>query len=99
MATPHLKGYVLQLLHARGRLWDYEVIQAVATDYGLPGPYWAGTVRLTLIDLYACGLITELQAAVDPTKSDGEERILFQYELNEFGLDRMVQSGLLEGAR
>ena len=98
MSRLHLKGYVLALLRERGQMWDYEVVEAVDREYGLGGAYWAGTVRLNLVDLYACGLITELEATVDPTHSDGVERILFRYELTDFGRERMEQSGLTGAA-
>ena len=95
MSGVHIKGYILQLLLEKGPLWDHEVVDAVATAYGVTGPYWTGTVRLTLTDLYAGGLLTELAATVDPEKSQGETKILFQYAVNDFGRTRMEQAGLL----
>lgn len=91
----HMKGYVLQLLDDRGPLWTDEVIEAVSAEYGVSGPYWRGTVRLTLVDLYAGGLISEEDATVDPARTHGEERVLFRYALTDFGRDRMAQSGLV----
>ncbi|MGI8626929.1 MAG: hypothetical protein ACR2J5_10245 [Geodermatophilaceae bacterium] len=95
----HIKGYMLQLLAREGAMWDYEVADQVMNAYGLNGDYWYGTVRLTLTDLYAGGLLNELEATIDPAKSLGVEKILFRYQLNEFGRERMQQSGLLEVAR
>jgi len=94
--TMHIKGYMLQLLAGQGAMWDYEVAEQVMSAYGLSGDYWYGTVRLTLTDLYSGGLIWEIDATIDPEKSLGVEKILFRYELNEFGRARMTQSGLME---
>lgn len=94
----HMKGYILRLLADRGQMWDYEILDAVSAEYGVAGAYWTGTVRLTLTDLYAGGLLDELDATVDPSRSGGQEKILFKYAVNAFGRTRMAQSGLL-GAR
>lgn len=96
MPDMHIKGYMLQLLARRGAMWDYEVADEVMNAYGLSGEYWYGTVRLTLTDLYSGGLIEELEATIDPEKSLGEEKILFRYQLNDFGRERISQSGLME---
>jgi hypothetical protein len=90
----HIKGYVLQLFAERGPLWTDEVIEAVESAYGVSGAYWRGTVRLTLVDLYAGGLLSEQDATVDPARTQGEERVLFRYALTDFGRERMAQSGL-----
>ena len=99
MPDLHIKGYMLELLARQGAMWDYEVADQVMDAYGLSGEYWYGTVRLTLTDLYAGGLLDELEATIDPTKSLGVEKILFRYQLNDFGRERMRQSGLMEVAR
>ena len=99
MARVHIKGYVLQKLLRDGPLWDYEVVDAVENEYGLSGEYWAGTVRLTLTDLYAGGLLDEMGTDVDPARTGGKEKILFRYQVNDFGRDRMAQSGLMEAVQ
>ena len=99
MPEIHIKAYMLQLLARNGDMWDYEIAEDVMSSYGLSGDYWYGTVRLTLTDLYAGGLVAELEAAIDPDKSLGEEKVLFRYGLNDFGRQRMQQSGLLEVTR
>lgn len=95
----HIKGHMLQLLATRGALWDHEIADDVMTRYGLTGDYWYGTVRLTLTDLYSSGLLEEVETSVDPDKSFGEEKLLFKFTLNDFGRERMRQSGLLEATR
>lgn len=93
----HMKGRMLQLLAERGPMWDYEIRDAVLSEYGVSGDYWYGTVRLTLTDLYSSGLLDELETTIDPAKSSGEEKLLFRFTLNDFGRERMRQSGLLQG--
>jgi hypothetical protein len=92
----HIKGHMLQLLATRGALWDHEIADDVMRTYGLAGDYWYGTVRLTLTDLYSSGLLEEVETTVDPDKSFGAEKLLFKFTLNDFGRERMRQSGLLE---
>ncbi len=99
MPDLHIKGYMLELLARQGAMWDYEIADEVMTAYDLSGDYWHGTVRLTLTDLYAGGLLEELEATIDPAKSGGEEKVLFNYQLTDFGRERMQQSGLLEVTR
>ncbi len=99
MARVHIKGFVLQKLLADGPLWDHEVVVAVESEYGVSGEYWAGTVRLTLTDLYSGGLLDEVGADVDPTRTGGEDKITLRYKVNDFGRERMAQSGLLEVVR
>ena len=91
----HMKGRMLQLLAERGPMWDYEIADEVMGEFGVTGNYWVGTVRLTLTDLFSSGLIEEVETTVDPTKSGGEEKLLFKFGLNDFGRSRMRQSGLM----
>jgi hypothetical protein len=94
MSTMHMKGYMLQRLAGRGAMWDHEIADDVMREYGLSGAYWYGTVRLTLTDLFSSGLLDEVDTAIDPDKSLGEEKLLFKFGLNDFGRSRMRQSGL-----
>ncbi len=96
MPDMHIKGYILQLLARHEAMWDYEVAAAVMADYDLAGDYWYGTVRLTLTDLFSGGLLDEVDTAIDPEKSGGVERLLLRFALNDFGRERMRQTGLLE---
>ncbi|MEJ3657240.1 hypothetical protein WEH80_30180 [Actinomycetes bacterium KLBMP 9759] len=92
MSELHMKGYVLELLSA-SPMWDDELAAAVMEEYGLAGDYWYGTVRLTLTDLYSSGLLDEVETKVT-TSDSGEEKLLFRFALNDFGRERMRQSGL-----
>ncbi|MDQ4118506.1 MAG: hypothetical protein M3235_16310 [Actinomycetota bacterium] len=97
MTRVHIKGFVLQKLLADGPLWDHEVVAAVENEYGVSGEYWAGTVRMTLTDLYSGGLLDEVGADVDG--GGAGEKVTLRYQVNDFGRERMTQSGLLEAVR
>lgn len=92
-----MKGHMLEELAGHGRMWDYQLAADVMGKLGLSGDYWYGTVRLTLTDLFSGGLITECDTDVDPAKSLGVEKVLFQFELTDFGRERMAQAGLTGG--
>jgi hypothetical protein len=96
MAQLHIKGRILQLLDERGPLWDYEIFEALAAEYPeVDGQYWYDTIRLKLADLYSSGITTEVEEALDASKSFGTEKILFRFDLTDFGRERMRHTGLL----
>lgn len=99
MPDLHLKGYLLTLLAQNEAMWDYELAEDALAAYGLSGDYWIGTVRLTLTDLYSGGLVDLIDSTVDAEKSGGKEKILMRYRLNDFGRERMRQTGLLTAAQ
>lgn len=91
----HIKGHLLHVLAQREALWDDELCDLVCTEYRLDGEYWRGTVRLTLTDLYSGGLLDEVDTGI---AEDGD-RLRVRFRVNDFGRERMRQSGLLaEGA-
>jgi hypothetical protein len=98
MSDMPIKGYILQLIARHEALWDYEVAADVMDTYGISGEYWYGTVRLTLTDLYSGGLLDEVETTIDPERSFGQEKLLVKFTLNDFGRERMRQTGLLEEA-
>ena len=96
MPDLHIKGRILQLLDERGPLWDYEIFETLAAEYPeVEGEYWYDTIRLKLADLYSSGITTEVDETLDPSKSFGNEKILFRFDLTEFGRERMRHTGLL----
>lgn len=97
MGQVHIKGRILQLLDQSDSLWDYEICDVILREYGLGGPYWVGTIRMTLTDLHSGGLIDYLESTVEEGRADGAERLLNRYRLNEFGRERLRQTGLMEG--
>lgn len=101
MAKLHMKGRLLQILQTGGAKWDYELEEQLMSEYGLLGEYWQGTIRVTLADLSSGGLVQTLDEAIDSSRSHGKEKVLFKYDLTEFGRQRMSDTGLLvkEGVR
>ena len=96
MAQIHIKGRLLQLLAERGPQWDYELFEQLAREYPeVEGEYWYDTIRLKLADLYSSGITREVEEALDPGKSFGNEKILFKFDLTDFGRERMRHTGLL----
>ncbi len=96
MGQVHLKGRILQLLGQSESLWDYEICDVIRKEYGLDGPYWVGTIRLSLTDLHSGGLIEHLESKVEEGGTVGDERLLNRYRLNDFGRLRLRQTGLME---
>ncbi|MBC3190663.1 hypothetical protein H7X46_06245 [Pseudonocardia sp. C8] len=96
MAELHIKGYILQLMARNGAMWDDDIARDVLGHYGLSGDYWYGTVRVTLTDLFSGGLLDELDTTVDPDRTGGKPKLLFKFAVNDFGRERMAQTGLLE---
>jgi hypothetical protein len=95
MPKVHIKGRLLQLLEQGGPQWDYEVAAKIASEYDeVEGQYWYDTIRLNLADLFSSGLITEVEETLDPSKSYGVEKVLFRFELTDFGRERMRDTGL-----
>lgn len=95
MSKLHIKGYILQILQQRQEgLWDHQIAQQVLNEYGLHGQYWRGNVRLTLTDLYAGGLLEEMDQALDDGSHFGDGKVLFKFRVSPFGLERMRDTGL-----
>lgn len=96
MAKLHIKGRMLQLLDELGPQWDYELFEKIAAEYPeVDGEYWYDTIRLKLADLYSSGITTQVEEALDATKSFGNEKVLFRFALTDFGRERMRHTGLL----
>jgi hypothetical protein len=97
MARLHTKGRILQMLQVDGPLWDYELADRIAGEYGLQGEYWYGNTRLTLADLSSNGLVETVEDKIDPQHSFGKERLLLRYSVTGFGRERMADVGLMAG--
>ncbi|MFA9461227.1 hypothetical protein [Thiohalorhabdus methylotrophus] len=93
MAKLHLKGYILYLLSTQASgLWDHQIAERVMKEYGVSGLYWHGTVRLTLTDLYASGLIEVVEEKLDDGTYFGKDKILICYALSDFGRERLSEA-------
>lgn len=96
MAKLHMKGFILRLLSEEAiGLWDYQIMQEVLLEYGHSGDYWKGEVRVTLTDLFSCGLIEEIEDGLDDGEYFGAGKVLVKFGLTPFGRQRMVVTGLL----
>ena len=96
MPDVHIKGRILQLLEERGPLWDHEIFATLASEFPeVDGEYWYDTIRLKLADLYSSGITTEVEEALDADKSFGADKILFRFDLTDFGRERMRHTVLL----
>lgn len=88
----HIKGFILQALARQPGLWDVELARRICREYRKPeDAYWLGMVRACLADLSASGLVVAL---CERWQEEGA-RLLFNYRVSEFGLERMRQTGLV----
>ena len=91
----HIKGRILQYLIGSETLWDYQIADLVLKEYSLAGDYWKGTVRVSLADLFSCGLIESIEEEIDDGKHFGCDKLLFRYRLTDFGRTRMQDTSLI----
>ncbi|WP_152207987.1 hypothetical protein [Marinobacter changyiensis] len=96
MKKLHMKGRILQLISARHDegVWDWELTDALMSEYGLAGPYWRGNTRVTLTDLFSTGIIESVEEKLDDQGYFGVGRVLFKFRLNAFGRQRMLDTEL-----
>lgn len=97
MAKLHMKGRILQLINEKREagMWDWEVADTIGREYGVSGPYWRGTTRVTLTDLYSSGIIESVEEKLDTTGHFGYGKVLFRFRVNSFGRQRMRDTELL----
>ncbi len=91
----HVKGRILQYLLGNEPLWDYQITEKILREYNLSGEYWKGTVRVSLADLFSCGLIESVAEEIDDGTHFGCDKVLFRYRLTDFGRSRMQDTGLV----
>ncbi|MWJ28109.1 hypothetical protein GPM19_07810 [Halomonas sp. ZH2S] len=96
MKRLHMKGRILQLINARRDegIWDWELTDALMSEYGLTGRYWRGNTRVTLTDLFSTGIIESVEEQLDDQGYFGVGRVLFKFRLNAFGRQRMLDTEL-----
>lgn len=96
MKRLHMKGRILQLINARRDegIWDWELTDALMSEYDLTGPYWRGNTRVTLTDLFSTGIIESVEEKLDDQGYFGVGRVLFKFRLNDFGRQRMLDTEL-----
>ena len=91
----HQKGFLLVALSKNNTLWDDELIVQVFIEYNIFGDYSEKTIRIALDELSAAGLITRVEEKLEMNKQ--REKLLFRYQLSDFGKARMIDTGLLDG--
>lgn len=89
----HHKGFLLVELSKTAYMWDYQLIKKVFDEYGESGEFREKTLRIALDELSAAGLIKIIQNKIET--NSGKEKLLFKYQISDFGVSRMVDTGLL----
>lgn len=92
----HQKGFLLVKLSKGGSMWDYELVAMALSEYRLSGIHWVRTVRVALEELAAAGLVTRVAEKIDDGSHAGKGKVLFTYQLSEFGRSRLRDTGLLK---
>jgi DNA-binding transcriptional regulator PaaX len=91
----HQKGFLLVALSKNNTLWDDELIVQAFIEYNIFGDYSEKTIRIALDELSAAGLITRVEEKLEMNKQ--QAKLLFRYQLSDFGRARMIDTGLLDG--
>lgn len=94
----HHKGYLLVELSKVERIWDYQLVAKALQEYSVSGAHWINTFRVALDELSAAGLANSVNKKLDDGSHVGADKVLFEYQLTEFGRTRMRETGLLENA-
>ena len=89
----HQKGFLLVVLSKNNQLWDYELIEQAFLEYNISGDYNEKTLRIALDELSAAGLITRIDEKIEA--KNRQSKLLFRYQLSDFGRSRMIDTGLL----
>ena len=89
----HHKGFLLTSICKSDGMWDYQLIEKVFKEYAESGNFREKTLRIALDELAAAGLITRIEKKLKAI--NGKEKLLFKYQISDFGISRMVDTGLL----
>ena len=89
----HQKGFLLVELRKFNNMWDYELIEKTLKEYEESGDFREKTLRIALDELSAAGLIKRIESKLETV--NGKTKLLFRYQVSDFGLSRMRDTGLL----
>lgn len=89
----HQKGFLLVELSKSSNMWDDELIEKTLNEYEVSGDFREKTLRIALDELSAAGLIKRIESKLETI--EGKEKLLFKYEISDFGISRMRDTGLL----
>jgi len=91
----HQKGFLLVELANHESIWDSDLISTVLEEYKLYGDYWFKSICVTLDELAAAGLIARVDSRLDEGLFVSKARVMFKYQLTDFGRTRMHSTGLI----
>lgn len=92
------KGFLLVTLNQHHSLWDFELIRRALVEYELQqGHYWINHFSIALDELASAGLINRIGHRLDDGEAIAKDRLLFEFALSDFGRQRMLDTGLLDG--
>jgi hypothetical protein len=91
----HQKAYLLVEISKAGSSWDFQLAEKALQEYKVSGTRWVNTFRVALDELAAAGLVNSTDKKLDDGTHVGADKVLFKYELTEFGRTRMRETGLL----
>ncbi len=89
----HQKGFLLVAISQSSGIWEQQLIEKVFTEYNESGDFREKTLRIALDELAAAGLIKRIENKLETI--NGKEKLLFKYQISDFGITRMVDTGLL----
>lgn len=89
----HQKGFLLIELSKVANMWDYQLIKKTLIEYDESGDFREKTIHIALDELSAAGLIKRVDEKQETI--NGKLKLLFNYQLSDFGISRMVDTGLL----
>ena len=89
----HQKGFLLVELRKFNNMWDDELIEKTLNEYEESGDFREKTLRIALDELSAAGLIKRIESKLETV--DGKVKLLFKYQVSDFGISRLRDTGLL----
>ncbi len=89
----HQKGFLLSTICKSGSICDQQLINKVFAEYDESGDFREKTIRIALDELAAAGLIKRTENKLEVI--NGKTKLIFKYQISDFGITRMVDTGLL----
>jgi hypothetical protein len=89
----HQKGFLLITICKSGGIWDQQLINKVFAEYDESGDFREKSIRITLDELAAAGLVKRTDNKLEII--NGKTKLIFKYQISDFGITRMVDTGLL----
>ena len=89
----HQKGFLLVILSSCDNMWDDDLIDKTLNEYDEFGDFREKTLRIALDELSAAGLIKRIESKLETI--NGIAKLSFKYQVSDFGISRMRDTGLL----